>query len=247
MNETLAVLHAHHSQRSYTTEPVSDVQLDEIIAVGHRSPTSINGQQVSVVVVRDADTRAKIAALTGGQAWIAAAPVFLLLVADFHKTELALQAAGREQVIQESVEALLVGGVDCGIALGNMMTAARALGLGIVPIGAVRRDPQAVIDLLGLPSHTFPVVGLCIGHPAAPVVQKPRLPLVTFRHDERYHGGVALSGHFAAYDQTLNDYWTRIGRADGLPWTKNTAQYYCQVYFPQVKPVAAAQGFSALR
>lgn len=247
MNETLAVLNAHHSQRAYTTQPVNDSQLDEIIAVGHRSPTSMNGQQVSVVVVRDAATRAKIAEIAGGQAWIATAPVFLLLVVDFHKTELAVQAAGETQHIQEGIEALLVGGVDCGIALGNMMTAARALGLGIVPIGAVRRDPQAMIDLLGLPKNTFPIVGMCVGHPANAVVQKPRLPISTFRHEERYLADSELNRHFAAYDQTLMAYWAQIGRTDGLPWTQNTAQYYRQVYFAQVKPVAAAQGFSASR
>jgi nitroreductase len=31
------------------------------------------------------------------------------------------------------------------------MAAARALGLGVVPIGGIRQDSQGMIDLLGLP------------------------------------------------------------------------------------------------
>jgi FMN reductase [NAD(P)H] len=85
-----------------------------------------------------------------------------------------VEAAGAEQVIQDSVEGFAVGAVDAGIALGNLMTAARAAGLGVVPIGGIRRNPQAMIELLQLPELTFPIAGVASGcgsgqqHQAAP-------------------------------------------------------------------------------
>jgi FMN reductase [NAD(P)H] len=242
MNETLRLMQSHRSNRSYKPDPVSDQMLDQIVEAAYRGPTSVNSQQVSVVVVRDREKRARIAEIAGGQPWIAQAPVFITVVVDFHKTRLGVEKAGERQVAHESLEGIVAGTLDAGIALGNLMTAARSLGLGIVPIGGIRRDPQAMIELLELPPLTFPVVGLCVGHIAEEAPQKPRMGMRSFRHDERYRQE-ALPLLIAAYDETLVQHWKKIGRSDGEPWSARVAEYYQKVYFPRVKPVAAAQGF----
>lgn len=241
MNETLKLQHSHHSTRHYKTDPVSDEMLAAIIESGHRAPTSMNAQEISVIVVRDTERKAQIAQLAGGQAWIAQAPVFLVLVADFNKTELGVRKAGQTQVIHESMEGVIVAGIDAGIALGNMMVAARSQGLGIVPIGGVRRNPQAMLELLGLPPLTFPLVGLCVGHIEKDAPLKPRMDIATYRHDERYDPSGYASA-IDAYDTSIMGYWAQLGRSDGLPWSQNLGNFFKQVYFPQVKPVAAMQG-----
>src|SRR5512146_1445866 len=164
MNETLRVQQSHRSIRSYKPDPVSDEMLDQIIAAAHRAPTSMNAQEISLVVVRDAERRARIAELAGGQAWVEQAPVFIAIIIDFHKTDLGVRKAGKTQIIHESMEGFGVAAVDAGIVLGTLITSAESLGLGVVPIGGIRRNPQGMIDLLELPPLTFPLVGLCIGH-----------------------------------------------------------------------------------
>ena len=42
------------------------------------------------VVIRNQETRSKIAEIAGGQFWIDKAPVFLLFLTDFFKTKLAI-------------------------------------------------------------------------------------------------------------------------------------------------------------
>lgn len=242
MNPTLELMHQHHSVRSYLDQAVDPATLDAILDAAWKGPTSINGQQVSLIVVQDPARRARIADIAGGQPWIAQAPVFVVVVMDFHKTALAAEKAGDTQIIHESVEGFVVGAVDAGIALGNLMTAARAAGLGVVPIGGIRRDPQAMIDLLGLPPLTFPLAGAALGHIDHDSALKPRLPRPSFVHRETYDAA-GLAGHIDAYDQTLMAHWKAIGREDGLPWSQNTAQTYRTVYFPSVAPVARAQGF----
>lgn len=242
MNTTIDLLLEHRSYRDYTDEPVSDTTLNAIIEATHRAPTSVNGQEISLVVVRDAAKRVQIAEITGGQAWVAQAPVFVCVVIDFAKTNAAAAMAGETQIIHESLEGFTVGATDSGIALATLSTAARALGLGTVIIGAIRRDPQAMIDLLGLPPLTFPIVGCCIGHFASEPALKPRLPMSTFRHDETWHGAPSPEV-LANYDATLMSHWEQTGRANGEPWTENTSKMYQQVYFPRTKPVAASQGF----
>ncbi len=241
MNQTIQTQHRHRSIRSYTDAPVSDMMLDAIIKAAHCAPTSMNMQEISLVVVRDAERRAKIAELAGGQAWVAQAPVFIAIVADFHKTDVGVRKAGKTQVIHESMEGFGAAAVDAGIMLGTMITAAESLGLGIVPIGGIRRSPQGMIDLLQLPPLTFPLVGLCIGHIAKDAPQKPRLDISTFRHDERYDA----SGYAAAidaYDETLTRFWKDVAHTEGMPWSEALASRLHTVYFPQVKPVAAMQG-----
>ena len=167
--------------------------------------------------------------------------MFLVLVADFNKTEMGVRKAGQTQVIHESMEGVVVAGIDAGIALGNMMVAAHSQGLGVVPIGGVRRNPQALIELLGLPPLTFPLVGLCVGHIEKDAPLKPRLDIATYRHDEHYDA----SGYATAidtYDASIMEYWTQLGRNDGIKWSQNLGNFFKQVYFPQVKPVAAMQG-----
>ena len=241
--ETIDLLHGHHSDRLFSSDPVSEDVLDAIIKSAYRGPTSINGQHVSVVVVRDPARRARIAYIAGGQAWIEKAPVFITLVVDFQKTRTAVEWVGKRQLIHESLEGFAVGTLDAGIALANLMVSARAHGLGIVPIGGIRKDPQAMIDLLLLPPLTFPVVGLCIGHVEKPAPQKPRLPISTFRHDEVYHPE-AIANAIHDYDQEMLAYWQSIGRSDGLPWSANTASFYERIYFPKTAKVARTQGFS---
>lgn len=77
MNPALKVLLEHRSFRDYTDEPVSDADLDAIIAATQRAPSSVHAQVTSLIVVRDPSKRAKIAQIAGNQAWIAKAPVFI--------------------------------------------------------------------------------------------------------------------------------------------------------------------------
>jgi FMN reductase [NAD(P)H] len=235
-------LQGHRSSRNYKSDPLPTEILDAIIESAHRAPTSINSQQISLVVVCSAASRARIAEIAGGQPWIAQAPVFIAVVADFYKTGLGVEKAGAEQVIQRSLEAIVAAVSDAGITMATLMTAARAFGLGIVPIGGIRRDPQAMIDLLGLPRNTFPVAGVVLGYVAEEAPQKPRMPIESFRHEEKYHPE-ALKPAIDAYDQTLQEYWQRIGRADGLTWSANMAQHY-GAFSRRIKAIAQKQGFT---
>ena len=125
MNETVRLLLAHRSSRSYKSDPIPAEILDAIIESAHRAPTSINSQQISLVVVRNAASRARIAEIAGAQPWIAQAPVFIAVVADFYKTGLGVEKAGAEQVMQRSLEAIVSAVSDAGIAMAALMTAAR--------------------------------------------------------------------------------------------------------------------------
>lgn len=242
MNKTIETIQNHRSIRHYLDKKIPEEMLDQIFKSIQAMPTSINGQQISVVVIKNKETKEKFAEIAGGQSWIAQAPVFLVFVADFYKSYLAGKKTGRDQVIHESMEGSLVGTFDGGLAMGAAIIAAESLGLGIVPIGGIRKDPQAVIDLLELPKYTFPLAGLCIGYPEDRSRQKPRLPQETFIHEEKYHKE-KLEENIDKYDEIMAPYLKEIGREAEVNWTIRTSGVYKHVYFPLVHPTMKSQGF----
>jgi Nitroreductase len=166
MNNTIENIKNHRSIRQYLDKDISDEIIDEIIKAAQAMPNSINGQQTTVIAIRDKSKKEKLAELVGNQEYVAKAPVFLVFVMDFYRTYLAGEKTGSKQIIHEDIESALVGAVDSGITLGAAIIAAESLGLGTVPIGGIRKNPEEVIELLDLPKYTFPLVGLAIGYPS---------------------------------------------------------------------------------
>lgn len=234
----------HRSLRSYTGAPVTAAALERILNAARRAPSSINGQQWSVVVVEEAARRAALSECCG-QPHVAEAAVVLVFVADFHRISQACERAGVAFENMPSVESTLVGAVDCGIAMSCAMLTAESLGYGTVPLGSVRREPQAVIDLLELPEGCFPIVGLAIGQPSeAAMAQaiKPRLPASVMVKRETYQPDPPED--IAAYDAEIAAH-TEVRKDGGASstWTARVANFYSRVYFPKVHAALAAQGF----
>jgi FMN reductase [NAD(P)H] len=242
MNETIKKLQNHRSIRKYLDKDLPEELLQEILVAAQSMPTSINGQQISIIVVKDKSRKDKIAELVGNQVWISQAPVFLIFIADFYKTYLASKKNGIDQVIHESIEGTLVGTFDAGIAMGATIAAAESLGLGIVPIGSVRRKPYDIIKLLQLPKYTYPLVGLTIGYPADASAQKPRMPFNAFVHNEFYSADNIIKA-IDEYDETMNKYYTDRGDK-ATNWSRQISDAYKQVYFPEVYGSIIEQGFA---
>lgn len=242
MNKVIETIKDHRSIRDFKSDVIDESIIAEIVAAAQAMPSSINGQQTSVVVIQNEEIKAKIAEYAGGQPWIEAAPLFILFLTDFYKTKLGAEKNGLTQIIHESIESTLVGSVDVGLNMGAAIIAAESLGLGIVPIGGIRKSPVEMIELLDLPEMTFPVAGLAIGYPNDNSHKKPRLPMETFRHNEKYQTK-GLEKHIDDYDTFMEGYLKDINREQEGNWSKNTSGIYQYVYFPKVYPTMKSQGF----
>jgi len=243
-NPVIAQLSQRRCVRNFSGESVKPEDLDLIQRTAQQAPTSINGQQITLIVTRDKATIRRIAEIAGGQPQVATADVFITLVMDFNRTREAVSLGGQEQVIERSAEGLMVGAIDAGIMLNAIQTAAASLGYGTTPIGAVRRDPQAMIELLKLPKGTFAVVGTTIGVPdKGKMAQvKPRVPFASFALQEVYDAKLVSEG-VRSYDKTLRQWWDAQGMTEMPSYARATADYYKQVYFPKVAASLRSQGF----
>jgi FMN reductase [NAD(P)H] len=245
MNSTIKSILDHRSVRSYMDKDIEQDKLDAILDCAQAAPSSINGQQMSVIVIKDQETKDKIAALAGGQPWISATPVFLLFVADFYRAKLASEKHGEKLVIAGNMEGTLVGSIDVGLAMGNTIAAAESLGLGTVCIGGLRMNPDKIIEMLNLPEYVYPMVGLCLGYPNTEQLaeKKPRFAKEAVIHTESYKQD--LTSHIDSYDETIKEYMSTRSNGQNIhDWSGFIAGTYNKVYFPKVSPTLKAQKFN---
>ncbi|GAB3068148.1 NADPH-dependent oxidoreductase [Salinicoccus sesuvii] len=242
MNEAIKTLRNHRSIRSYKSQDVSNKQLDEIIKSVQASPNWINGQQYTIIAVKDTERKKKIAELCGNQKHIEEAPVFFVFCADFYRTMLASEMEGTSLNVKDDIDSLIVGTTDVGIALGTAVVAAESMGLGTVAIGGIRRQAKEVIEMLNLPEYVVPISGLCIGHPNEDVDQKPRLPKEAIYHLEYYDQD--LKPILEAYNHTYRQYLqertsnNRVGT-----WTEFVATFFSRPYYVGIDEMLNEQNF----
>jgi len=91
MNKTIETINNHRSIRDFKSDKIDESIINEIIVAAQSMPSSINGQQTSVIVIQDIKTKATIAEYAGGQPWIDKAPLFLLFVTRFFTKQILLQ------------------------------------------------------------------------------------------------------------------------------------------------------------
>jgi FMN reductase (NADPH) len=252
LNPTLELVRRHGSVRKYRPELIPAEAIETIVSAAQRTSTSSNLQVYSVVAVTDAAKRARLAALCGNQEHVAQAPVFLAWCADLARLDRACELRGYTQVT-DYVENFLVAAVDAAIAAQSAALAAESLGLGICYIGSIRNNTRAVIDLLELPRLVFPVTGMTVGWPAAEPLVRPRLPLQSVLHWDRYSRegqDEALAGYDLAMAAT-GIYGGRQVPVPGKPevmedygWTEHSARRVAQALRTDLREVLERQGFA---
>lgn len=214
-NPVLSLLLNHRSTRRFLPDGVSDDMLASIVAAAQSAPTSSNLQLWSVVAVRDAGRRARLAELAGSQAHVRDCPLFLVFLADQARADRIAAAQGRTLGGGDYLEAFMVALVDAALAAQNAVVALESLGLGSVYIGGMRNHPEKVAAELNLPPHAMACFGLCVGwpDPAEGTDIKPRLPQAAVLHHEGYAlpPGEALPAEVAQYDAALQAFQQEQG------------------------------------
>lgn len=208
--QILEFLNSHASVRQYREEPVPDEQIDKIIKVAQRAPTSSNLQAYSILVIRDPQKKEQLSLLCGNQPHVRDCPVLLAFCPDLSRLRrVCLQSGYRLR--EEYFEYLLLAVVDAALAGQNALLAAEAQGLGACMIGGMRNRPHEVGELLDLPERVFVLFGMTIGFPAKPALVKPRLSAKVIRHDEWYQTDNLKEG-LAEYDLEMQQTGMYRGR-----------------------------------
>jgi nitroreductase len=167
----LNLLKGRRSIRRYRSDPVPDEMVEQLLEAGRWAPSASNRQPWEFIVVRDETIRRQVAQQAAFYfirwAHAAEAPLLIVLCGD------ARNPAYRRFLHE-----------DVGLAGGQIMLQAKALGLGTCWIGAL--DRKAIAGILKLPDHLEIVALLTVGFPAEDPPPPPRKPLAEIVHYDVY-------------------------------------------------------------
>ncbi len=176
----MQAIRERRSVRRYRPDPVKPEDLQAVLEAARLAPSWANTQCWRFVVVRDPETKARLAgALNPGNpatAAITGAPVVIAACA-------ATGQSGykRGQVQTDKGDWFMF---DVGIAMQNLALAAYSLGLGTVHVGLL--DAAKAAEALGLPPGVVFVEMTPLGYPDEPPRVIPRKDISEIVFYEKY-------------------------------------------------------------
>ena len=161
------------SVRKYEETELSDDQVNQVLEGAIYAPSWANKQGWQIMVVKSAETRAKVSEVLEGNPGaraVATAPVLLVVCMD----------PGASGVLKGKEYYM----VDAGILMDHLMLEAADIGLGTVFVGMF--DEDKVRGVLGVPDE-YRIVGLTpLGVPAKIPGERPHNELADIVHRETW-------------------------------------------------------------
>ncbi|MGY4690025.1 oxygen-insensitive NADPH nitroreductase [Salibacterium sp. K-3] len=225
MNDVIKTILDHRSVRKFSSEPVGQKERTQIVRAAQAASTSSFLQAYSIIGVTEQEKKDELAALAGGQEYVAENGFFMVFCADFsrHQSAASLQEKRIDEAV-ESTEGFMVAVIDAALAAQNAAIAAESLGLGICYIGGIRNNLETVHSLLKTPYQVLPLFGMAIGYPEEQQEQKPRLPVEAVYHENTYNQDKHVNDQLRSYDETILDYYrSRTNGNKEITWTSQAA------------------------
>ncbi|MDT5175298.1 MAG: hypothetical protein QOG37_2549 [Mycobacterium sp.] len=170
--ETWDAIRARRNVREYTSESISDADLDRIAEAGWRAPSAKNRQPWDFVIVTDKNALQELSTVWMGAGHIARAAAAIIFV-------IQVPADERRKVTDQ---------YDIGQATMAMMLAATDLGIGTGHSSVGDQDKARAI--LGVPDDYLVAYMLGVGYPAdrplAPIRKPSRRPFNEVVHHGRW-------------------------------------------------------------
>jgi len=150
MDAMQAIL-SRRSIRKYTSQPVSEATVEELLQAAMAAPSAGNQQPWHYVVIRDRQILTQIPRVHPYSSMVPSAQLAILVCGDLQ----------REKHAGYWVQ-------DCSAATQNLLLAAHAKGLGAVWLGVYPREDRVagLRKMLELPQHAMPLALIAIGYPA---------------------------------------------------------------------------------
>jgi len=225
MNDVIDLLLRHRSIRKFTADPVPDAHIAAAVAAGQAASTSSAVQAYSLLQITDPDTRSALVPLTGGQAKVAEAGAFFVVIADSRRHRIAAELHGKPYDVR--LEAFLVAAIDASLFAQNLCIAFESLGYGICYIGGLRNQLDEVDALLELPDGVYPLYGLCVGIPDQDPSYRPRLAPSAVWMKDRYDADATVRADLEAYDARYRTYRRERGATEAS-WSGIVARAHAE-------------------
>ena len=146
-NETIKHQLNHRTIRAFKPTTLSTEQLNTLYSVASHTPTSMFMQQMSIMHITDPDKRAAIREISK-QPYVGANGDLFILLVDLYRNQQIRQQKGKDDGRLHTADIFFQGLDDAIMDAQNIIVAAESMGLGVVPLGSIKNDPQKIIEVL---------------------------------------------------------------------------------------------------
>lgn len=248
----LAVILRRRCHRAFRREKLPNELLEALLACAQSAPSKSDLQQFSIAFVDDKAARHIVMGPAPADEWMRTASHVAVFCADIRRGQ--WMAASRGYTHQnDSIDTFLNASVDAGLAMGFLMNAAEAVGVGCCPISLIRDRIADVARVLALPPGVYPDAGFCFGWPAREGELLMRLPPAIVVHKEKYDDS-HLEQELAAYDRRRHErqpiaphkQWlvAKYGQSSDYTWSENAARQLSEAERPDFRSFLIGHGFS---
>jgi nitroreductase len=172
--------------RKYSSKPVGDDLLNELLTKGCRASTTGNMQVYSIIITRDIVKKKELEPSHFNQKMVMEAPVLLTFCADFNRFSKWCRKRNAEPGYDNFLS-FLTAAIDALLVAQTVCVAAESEGLGLCYLGTTTYMAHKIIETLRLPKGVVPVATVTLGWPDEDPEQVDRLPLEAVIHKEIYH------------------------------------------------------------
>jgi nitroreductase len=162
------------SVRAYTSEKVSDEDVERLIEAARWAPSAGNIQPWEFIIVTNAETKRRLSDAALHQTFIEKAPVVIVVCADVVRSSWGYGSRGTNLYCLQ----------DTAAATENVLLAAQALGLATCWVGAFHEDEVA--KAVNTPRNVRPVAIVPVGRPAEKPSARPKRSMREIVHYETF-------------------------------------------------------------
>lgn len=196
MLTTKEAIEKRRSIRKFKSAPIPDEHINDLVNAARLAPSGCNAQPWRFKIVKDQETREKLAGAAYNQAFIAEAPVVLVCCADIsgyiNGTVSAIQDLGKIGAVEDGIAEILLKrtgqmktmtreeigrqeAFNVAIAIEHIVLRALDFDLGSCWVRLI--DRQKIKEIFGWNDDKYVVALLPIGYPAEFPEERKRLEL----------------------------------------------------------------------
>ncbi len=225
MNTFVEQLNNRTSVRKFTNRPVNTDTLNEILDTVMHTATSTYSQQASIIRITSGEIKNEISKICN-QDYIKTAPELWIFIADSHRNMKILEESGNKRETTSNIDIFFQGFTDAVLLAQNTANLIDCFEMGSVFLGSILNDTEKLIELLQLPTYTFPVLGLAFGHPAEITEVKPKLPKEKRVFENKYHDSNNFKTDLKDYNDRVYEYYQKRAPEKQIDFYKHVNSIY---------------------
>jgi nitroreductase len=250
------------SVRNFKDDDVPGDVVEKLLAAANNAPTGGNMQPLSIIVVREAERRARLGEMVGSQPWVKNAPLSMIFCLDFRRLKKWAELSGVTFRGNEALSHFLIAYADVMCAAQTVVILAESFGLGSVYVGTIQYVADEAREYFAMPACVFPMMLLSLGYPKTVPRDVPKLALGVVVHRERYRelsdGEIkeAFDDKYGSLDENVERYFERAfveaveaDKQEGVSWVeeyrgrmkemaiKNNAEFLFKLRYPSDRMV----------